>query len=124
MNKLKRENWSDIEALNFIQILLVAKFDSDRSDVLSGSPVLNDLLNELLNWDFQDKLVCEFVGNLVGAELPAQLKEFLVSVLSDIDPKGDFNETRLNESIDRFIAPYVISDDERRSITDKLKMLP
>jgi hypothetical protein len=53
--RLNYGEWQDGELFNFVQILMIAKFDSMKSELLVGQPMLLSLMKEILDRELSNK---------------------------------------------------------------------
>jgi len=110
MRKLNKSQWSDGEIINLIQVLLISKFDSGKSEILMGAPVIQDLLHEAIAWSFQEEWAKEFVKVLCKTPVYKNLHNLIInSVASEIRASKPYMIDY--EYLRRLVFPYTISEE-------------
>ena len=80
--RMNLESWSDSEVFNFIQILLEAKFDLGKSVLISGSPLINEILEELFKYKMQDHGLSQIRQKFLDEELSEESFAVILGALS------------------------------------------
>jgi hypothetical protein len=63
---------SEQDLFNILQVLMTAKFDSSRSSLFMGAPILNRVISQILDYEFKTKFLADSIGRLRSTHLGAR----------------------------------------------------
>lgn len=120
MVRMNLESWSDAEVYSFIQILLVAKFDSGRSELIAGHPLVEEVLEELFNYKMEDYELSQARQSFLDTELSENAFALVLDIVSDA-AENDRYDGNLEELSRTAAFPFKLSKDEEAKISMTLR---
>ena len=76
--RLNYAEWSDIELLNLFQVLMTAKFDSGRSEILIGQPMVTSLMRELSEHSFADESISKIISASLSQPMASHIRDLVL----------------------------------------------
>jgi len=115
--KLIIENWGDWDNFNLEQVVLAAKFDSARKEVI-GAPIANKVLRQLRLWNYSDPFLKD-----IASQPDKRAPSSVLSKISEASSVGleDWEIERIKDLIVEMAYPFKIEVGDMETLLEHFK---
>ena len=120
--KLNYSEWQDAEIFNLFQILMIAKFDSMKSELLVGQPMLLSLMQEISERELSDAPLKNMLFEFRNRNMDDKTRALVLGAAKEILRNREHPEISAKE-LEDLAFPFQITeaenDEMRRLLSEK-----